>query len=372
MAETASPVSHEHHGEGSTLRGWPASVLVLLVLAAAIYAFSPRPHPQFTPTQVRSDGLQINGLTGLGSRRIAVGELGHILVAEASGGSWRLAKVEPNRGSPLTQVALIGENLALAVGHDGWILRSEDGGETWKEVAFSTERAEPLLGIAGPFDGKLFTFGGFGLFMTSTDLGQTWQQGSLVEQGAGSTAEVAAQPAPDADPFAAAAKSGIADRHLNAMVKAGDGSLLLVGERGLLVRSTDNGQTWQRLPEIYPGSFFGALVLPPHGLLVFGMRGNAFVSHNLGQTWQKCEIPGAVSLFGGTVTPSGDVVLVGDGNIVLVSKDGGAHFERVSRGERRSLAAVLRLENGDLQTAGEGGLRRLTFDRKSSATGEQP
>lgn len=356
----------------SAFGAWPAYLVVALVLAAAVYAFSPRPNPPFPPTQIEPDGLQINGLAREGERLIAVGELGHILYADDARGPWQQAKVEPQRGSPLTQVAFIGEGVALAVGHDGWILRSEDRGQSWKEVAFNPERPDPLLGVAGPFDGRIFTFGGFGLFLSSGDMGQTWQPVSLTGAGA------AAAPAAEDDPFAAYQQGGgVSDRHLNAMARLGDGSLLLVGEKGLLARSTDNGGSWTQLPEIYPGSFFGVLALPSNTTLVFGMRGNAFYSKDYGKSWSKSQIPEAVSLFGGAVTAAGQPVLVGDNNIVLVSNDDGASFVRSSHNERRLLANILPLSDNEWLTTGEGGMRRLTFDKAGAAQqdaqpGEQP
>ncbi len=367
MSKTARTAAGRRD-EGSAYGRWPAYLVVSLVLAAAVYSFSPRPNPPFPPTQIEPDGLQINGLARDGTRVIAVGELGHILYADDSRGPWKQAKIEPQRGSPFTQVAVLGDGVVLAVGHDGWIVRSEDRGESWKEVAFSTERSDPLLGIAGPYEGKIFAFGGFGLFVVSSDQGRTWQPLSVAPGGAAAEAVD-----PEADPFASAsAGGGIADRHLNAMTRAGNGSLILVGEKGLMLRSTDNGESWQQLPEIYPGSFFGVLSLPSNTLVAFGMRGNAFHSQDFGQTWNKSEIPEAVSLFGGAVTQKGEAVLIGDNNIVLISRDDGVSFTRSSRSERRLLAGVLPLSETEWLTSGEGGVRRFTFDKDSPAAGEQP
>jgi photosystem II stability/assembly factor-like uncharacterized protein len=165
----------------------------------------------------------------------------------------------------------------------------------------------------------------------------------------------------------------LSDRHLNAMTRAADGSLMLVGERGLMARSADNGTSWQLLPEIYPGSFFGVLPLKDNGLVVFGMRGNVFRSRD-GQTWQKSTVPEAVSLFGGTVTSEGDVVLVGAGDAVFVSQDGGANFRRSENLSRLSLADVLALQSGELLTAGEGGIgkRPLNLVEETQPDGAQP
>lgn len=344
----------------------PAYIMVLLVLVAAVYSFAHRPPPPFPPTQIQPDKLLVNGLAMQGSRIVAAGELGHILIADSPDGPWREATIEPTRGSTFTRAAFIGDKVALAVGHDGWIVRSADGGETWKEVAFSTERPDPLLGIAGPFDGKLFAFGAFGLFMTSADQGQTWQPADLVIEGEGEAAATAAAPAeedPNADPFAnftEGGSGGQADRHLNQMISVADGSLLLVGERGLLLQSADSGATWKKLESGYEGSFFGALAPGEGRLLVFGMRGNAYVSADNGKTWTKAQTPNTVSLFSGTLLPNGHVVLVGDNNTVLLSTDGGSTFSVSSEAKVRGLAAglaeVVPLPDGQLLTAGDSGI----------------
>lgn len=352
-------------GGAGALGAWPAYAMVLLVLLAAIYSFSHRPPPPFPPTQVYPDKLLVNGLARSGSRIVAAGELGHILIADGPDGPWREAKIEPHRGSTFTRARFIDERTALAVGHDGWIVRSADAGETWTEVAFAEDRPDPLLAIAGPFDGRLFALGAFGLLLASADQGQTWQPTPLVVEGEEAQAPPPAAEDPNADPFAnfsEAAADSSADRHLNAMIGVPDGSLLLAGERGLLLSSLDGGATWRKLDSGYAGSFFGALALPGNRLLVFGMRGNAFTSDDLGRTWQKAEVPVTVSLFGGTILPGGEVVLVGDNNTVLVSTDRGARFavasEAAHRGLAASLAEVLALPDGSLLTAGDGGIVR--------------
>ena len=344
----------------------PAYIMVLLVLVAAVYSFAHRPPPPFPPTQIYPDKLLVNGLAMSGSRFVAAGELGHILIADSPDGPWREAKVEPMRGSTFTRAAFVDDKTAFAVGHDGWIVRSADGGETWKEVAFSAERPDPLLGIAGPYDGKLYAFGAFGLFLVSADQGQTWQPAELAIEGEGEQAAAPAVPAeedPNADPFANFSEGGSggqADRHINQMISVPDGSLLLVGERGLLLQSKDSGATWKKLESGYQGSFFGALAPAEGRLLVFGMRGNAYHSNDAGQTWTKSETPNTVSLFSGTLLPNGHVVLVGDNNTVLLSTDGGAKFTLSSEAKVRGLAAglseVVALPDGQLLTAGDGGI----------------
>ena len=133
------PVAEAGQGEKAGNSGWPAAVFTGMVLGAALFAFSPRPAPVFTPTQVFPDRVLINGLAQNGKRILAAGEQGHILVADDPHGPWRDATVEPQRGSSFTQVHYIGDGVALAVGHDDWIVRSEDNGQTWKEVSFNKD-----------------------------------------------------------------------------------------------------------------------------------------------------------------------------------------------------------------------------------------
>jgi len=364
---------------GSLLRGWPALLLAAAVLAAAVYSFSHRPLPPFPETRVRPDTMMVNALRKQGERLVAVGEQGRILVADSERGPWTEAKVEPQRGSTLTQLLFLGDRQAIAVGHDGWILRSEDGGNSWREVRFDQERSEPLLGLAGPYEGKLYAYGAFGLFLVSADQGRSWRTQALEEEGGAAAAPKPVEPAPAAedesyDPFAGGTpqSDGISDRHLNAMARAADGSLWLVGERGLLARSRDGAQSWKVLEPIYAGSFFGVLAFKPSSLLVFGMRGNAFVSHDNGSSWTQSKVPVPLSLFGGSLDGDGNIVLVGASDVVLKSSDRGRSFKLVSQKDRRGLAAVVPAGGGWL-TAGEAGIKLQTQGiGKSDSTATDP
>lgn len=354
MVASASAASRNHGYNGSL----PAWLMTAIVLAAAVFAFSPRSAPPFAPTQVHPDGLLVTGLVRNGNRFLAAGEQGQILVADSAKGPWHSATVTPQRGSTFTQIGFFGGQLAFAVGHDGWLVRSEDNGESWKEVSFNPELSDPLMGVAGPYDGKFYAFGAFGLLMTSEDQGKTWQKKEIVEavDPKAAPAAAVAEVDPNADPFANfQAGGGMSDRHLNAMVRLPSGALMLAGERGLMLRSEDQGATWTKLPDIYSGSFYG-LTLTPGGVLVYGMRGNAFFSADSGKTWVKSEVPLAVSLFGAAITPRQEVVLVGENNSIFISKDSGRHFKLSSEGGHERLVAVVPLENGEFLTAGEPGI----------------
>ena len=358
MVASASTAAASQEHVSTADSGWPAWLMTAIVLAAAVYAFSPRTPPPFAPTQVKPDGLLVTSLARQGTRFVAAGEQGQILLADSPKGPWHSAKVTPQRGSTFTQVSFISPKLAFAVGHDGWMVKSVDQGETWTEIAFNTESSDPLMGVAGPYYGKLYAFGAFGLLMASSDQGKTWQKQTMVEALDPNAPPVVVQEVdPDADPFANfQAGGGLFDRHFNAMLQAPDGSLLLAGERGLLLRSDDQGQTWGKLPDIYSGSFYGLTLTTDGGLLVYGMRGNAFHSADSGKTWVKSKIPLAVSLFGAARTLRQEMVLVGENNAIFVSKNGGQSFKLASTDGHERLVAVVPSDSGELLTAGEAGI----------------
>lgn len=335
---------------------WPAILVSVVVLAATAYSFSPRQAPQFPATQVRADGLHVNHLARSGDTLIAVGELGRILVAEQAEGPWREAQMQPQRGSTLTTVHVLGNGRVLAGGHDGWILLSEDHGRTWREAAFEEELTEPVLAFAGPFDSALYAVGGFGLYRRSDDGGRSWQN-LRIEEARDPTLPAPETKAADPNDLYAIPDEGFADRHLSGLVRMDDGGMILVGESGVIARSDDQGATWRRLPDVYAGSFFGALKLPRNTVLVYGMRGHVFRSTDGGRCWTRSRVPGEASLFGAARLDSGEILLVGAGNTVLRSRDEGASFERISAPQRSTLAHVLPLDAQRWLTAGDAGVQ---------------
>ncbi len=352
-----------HEVEGSMVQGWPAILITIGIIAAALYSFSPRPDPSFPETRVRAGDVIVNDLAHQGQRYIAAGEQGVILIADAPDGPWSRAQVSPDRGSTFTRVRFVAQGTAVAVGHDSWIVRSTDGGGSWQEIEFSPQRSEPIINLGGPFDGRLFALGAFGKFLESTDLGQSWTAREIVaaeEEAEEAAYDPTTDPeSPEYDPFAAFSSGAIAEDfstfHLNAMDRLDDGRYLLVGERGLIARSDDDTRTWKRLQDIYSGSFYGVLRLDGGRVLIHGMRGHAFYSDDGGDSWTPSRIPSDESLFGGMVTGDGRLVLVGANNTIVVSTDRGATFSKVSGKGAAALAAVLPAPGGWL-TAGEAGV----------------
>ncbi|MGJ8668901.1 MAG: WD40/YVTN/BNR-like repeat-containing protein [Oceanococcus sp.] len=358
-----------HEAEGSWLDGWPAMLLSLIIISAAVYSFSPRPKPDHPMTKVHADDLLVTDITQVGQRLIAVGEQGEILFADAPQGPWQSATVNQQRRSNLTRVLSVSEEVALAVGHDGWILRSTDAGENWQEVLFDAEKAEPLLGISGPYDGRIFAYGAFGQIQISSDAGKTWQRHALVKEeleveAQDDAAAGSSDPFSDNyDPFASFGSGGgggfddFSTRHINGITRASDGSFWLVGERGLIAQSTNNAETWTKFETGYSGSFYGVLQTKGGRIMAHGMRGNIYSSPDKGETWQKSDAGTAQSLFGGLVQENGDIYLAGGSNAILKSSNGGRSFSNISEKKAKALTDIVVLAEGKWLTAGEAGIR---------------
>lgn len=192
------------------------------------------------------------GLAHAGERLVAVGERGHILLS-ADGRSWR--QVASPANSMLNRVRFRDDRQGWAVGHDATILATADGGETWTLQHFAAG-GKPLYDLLFLDERHIVVVGGYGTYLASGDGGKTWKARSfpLTELG----------------------------QHFNAIARLADDSLLIAGERGLLARSRDEGETWDLLDSPYTGSFFGVLPAGDTGALVFGLRGNIYQTRNLG------------------------------------------------------------------------------------------
>ena len=317
------------------------------------------------------------------NRAIAVGERGHILVSE-SRREWRQVENVPTR-STLTAVAAVGER-AWAVGHDGVILASVDGGLTWtrqRAEPYDASRDDlhngvPLLDVWFADENNGFAIGAYALMLRTRDGGATWTAQSIsgarpqagTDDAAGADdALVADEPMVDeADAEGDEQQNWTfseedleledeADPHLNGIARTGDGSLMIVGERGAAFRSTDGGDSWQRIALPYEGSMFGVVGYDARHVLAFGLRGHAFESHDLGDNWTEVETGTELSLMGGAGWSGGGAALVGANGIVLTRSGANTGLLAHAHPDGAVLSSVLALgPGGELVVAGENGV----------------
>uniref|UniRef100_UPI003BA873DB sialidase n=1 Tax=Ningiella ruwaisensis TaxID=2364274 RepID=UPI003BA873DB len=239
---------------------------------------------------------------------VVVGERGHIL----SGTPQSLTQVSVPTQVTLTAVDGIND-IYIAVGHDATILRSSDGGKTWTEVFSKVEIDRPFLDVMFLSENEALAIGGYGLYYRSTDAGETWEleqdNTSLLSQDDVDYLESIAD-----DPEFYQEELNYIFPHFNRLSKS-NGNLFLVGEAGLIARSTDNGRSWERFEIDYYGSFFDVQEIADNQLLAVGLRGNMYLKDGFDE-WERIETCITTSLNTIVKTELGFYV-VGNNGVVL-------------------------------------------------------
>lgn len=293
-------------------------------------------------------------LAEAGQRLVAVGQRGHILLSDDQGKQWR--QVTAPHNAMLNRVRFRDANHGWAVGYDATILATTDGGESWQLQHFDPE-ARPLFDVLFLDEQRGIAVGGYGTYLTTADGGSSW------EVGEPAIADVGA--------------------HFNTLRQLPNGALVLVGERGMMARSADEGRNWEMLDSPYVGSLFGLLPYGDRGIMAFGMRGNVYVADDIracktidpmdfdpfmaetvedadklsAMGWRHIRTPTTEGLFGGRIH-DGNAVLVGvNGEAVRVRPKNGA-VERLDSGADESLNDAI-LVNGRWLAVGRRGIQNL-------------
>jgi photosystem II stability/assembly factor-like uncharacterized protein len=269
-----------------------------------------------------------------GSRIVAVGDRGYVVVSDDDGKTWRRAKAPDV--PLLTAVAFEDARRGLAVGHDATILATEDGGDTWKQVFSAPSEERPLLCVAWVAPSRAIAIGAYGAYYESLDGGRTWNARKILND----------------------------DKHLNGLVVLGQGRLLIAGEAGTLLSSNDAGATWTPLASPYKGSFFGGLAADDGTIVVYGLRGRIFRSADGGATWSPVDNPSDAAIMAGARLPDGALVLAGAMGAALVSRDNGRSFQPIDTGTSHLLSKPVLGAPNQVLLLGEAGVRAVALPLK--------
>lgn len=319
--------------------GCALSLCSLVALTSAIApapAFASDPQIRYSIPSSKAASSLLLDVTHAGSRLVVAGDRGHILYSDDDGTSWTQAKV-PTR-QMLTAIYFADEQHGWAVGHDALILATTDGGETWQQQYENRESEVPLLDVWFENPQHGLAVGAYGMLLETHDGGQTWD-------------DIAAR-IDNEDGF-----------HLNAISHIKDAGLFVVGEMGGMFRSSDLGQTWERVESPYQGSLFGVISGGEAGLVVaFGLRGHLFRSVDFGSSWEAIPLgsrdnPLEAGLADGNLLADGRMVVVGHAGVVLSSDDQGRSFEIFNRPDRRSLSGVVANAHDNLILVGQSGVQ---------------
>jgi photosystem II stability/assembly factor-like uncharacterized protein len=307
-----------------------AAFAMALVAAGAAMAAEVLPESGPLP-KVTMERLLLIDATHQGSRVVAVGDRGYIVLSDDNGKSWRRAK---SPAAPLlTAIEFVDAKSGWVVGHDSVILATADGGETWAQQFSAPAEQRPLLDVLFVDKNTGFAIGAYGAFFETADGGKSWNPRKVIED----------------------------DKHLNAFIRLSEGRLLILGEAGTILGSQDSGKTWTAIPSPYKGSLFGGLVADDGAVLAFGLRGRIFRSKDAGKTWLPVDNPSTATLMGGSKLPDGGLVVAGNGGTVLVSRDNGMSFVPLATGSTKAFAKAILGPPNAVILIGETGAREVAL-----------
>ena len=289
-----------------------AGLAAMVLLALGVPPAGAEVLPESGPLpKVTMERLLLIDATHKGSRVVAVGDRGYIVLSDDNGKTWRRAR---SPAAPLlTAVEFLDATKGWAVGHDSVILATADGGETWAQQFSAPAEQRPLLDVLFVDANVGYAIGAYGAFYETADGGKTWNDRKLIED----------------------------DKHLNAFVRLPEGRLIILGEAGTILASKDAGRTWSPVASPYKGSLFGGVVADDGAVVAFGLRGRIFRSTDAGVTWKAVDNPSVATLLGGSKLPDGALVIAGNGGTVLVSRDNGQSFVPLATGSTKVFAKAV-------------------------------
>lgn len=316
-------------------------------------------------TRQAQNSLQL-GISRAGDRLVSVGVRGIVLLSDDEGRNWRQAEHVPVSVT-LTDVEFVSPEHGWAIGHSGVLLFSADAGETWElrmdgsqaaQLVLQGAREQQAQGLEGaeravrnaeflvedgpdkPFLDIVFAdrangymVGAYGLALQTRDGGESWH--SLVER------------IPNAQ-----------GNHLYQVLLNGS-QVMIVGEQGAVFRSSDHGQSFEKLDVPYAGTFFGALALEDSGVLVFGLQGNVWRSPDAGDSWTRVEMNQPVTFAAGMRSREGALLLASESGHLLRSDNNGASFVELPVSSGAGATGLLETSNGAMVVASMRGVRRL-------------
>jgi photosystem II stability/assembly factor-like uncharacterized protein len=267
----------------------------------------------------------------VGGRIVAVGARGYIVITDDRGATWRRARSP--EAPLLTGIDFLDDQLGIAVGHDSVILTTADGGETWTQRFSAPSEGRPLLDVIFVKKDFAVAVGAYGAYYESSDAGTTWKARKIIAD----------------------------DKHFNAILELGDGNLLILGEAGTILATSDWGKSWAPIASPYKGSFFGAVVTDDGAVVAFGMRGRIYRSTDKGKSWKQVDNPSTATLIGSEKLPDGAVVLAGSAGTALVSRDNGQSFVPIKTGTTKAFAKPILGAENTVLLLGEAGAREVAL-----------
>jgi len=268
------------------------------------------------------------GLARAGTRLVAVGNGGAVLLSDDEGATWRNAKTPTDE--LLTSVVFPTPTEGWAVGQDGEVLHSTDAGQSWTQQHLSAGSDQALFTVISLTPLHLFASGAYNLILETQDGGATWKDSKIDNLDD--------------------------DYHLNCAVARGN-DILVTGEAGHAFIRYAGAWTQVKLP--YDGSQFACLVGPDGSFYSFGLRGTAFKAEPGATQWTKIDTGQPYSIFGAANLINGSMALVGANGLILLLDPATGKVTTLPAPTDQALSAVVEGHNGKLIAVGNDGVHLI-------------
>lgn len=225
----------------------------------------------------------------------AVGHDATILHSKDGGLNWQVQQYIPELEKPLFDIFFKNEQQGFAVGSYGQVFRTIDGGITWKsefhqeflladdidyinelkaedeqayldEIAFILPHFNGLVEVAG----IMYLLGETGLLAQSDDFGITWQQFDNFYQGS-----------------------------FFSLGKIGNDKLLVAGLRGHVFKSLNNGHTWEEVTTNTTVLLNDIVFSNDKRIFILGNNGMVLISTDDGETFTQHQQSDGKALIAG-------------------------------------------------------------------------
>ncbi|MDR0243700.1 MAG: glycosyl hydrolase [Burkholderia sp.] len=261
--------------------------------------------------------MMLMDATRAGSRIVAVGEHGIVLLSDDDGKTWRQARRVPVSAT-LSAVSFADAKHGWAVGQWGAILATDDGGDTWVTQRLDTSVDQPLFSVLFTSAQDGIAVGLWSLMLQTHDGGKTWLRTTLPKPPGG----------------------GKADRNLYHAFADAAHALYIVSEQGMVLKSADGGANWRYLTTGGKGTLWTGVAMPDGRIVVGGLLGSLYQSSDGGENWAAVDSRTRSSIT--DLAAAGDGLIgVGLDGLVLKLQAGAATVEVAQRPDRATLTAAL-------------------------------
>jgi photosystem II stability/assembly factor-like uncharacterized protein len=259
-------------------------------------------------------------------------ETSEILISRDNGNTWQLESI-PEAGKALHTICQGPNGNLFATGIDSKLLISKDDGKTWQLRQLSIWK--PCNGIA--FDKKYFGY-------VISDEAQ--------KKGIIATINIDGEILNKQEyPF------GLNDIQL-------DGDTVFISGYGAILKTTNQGQTWQYL-DIKNDNFTAIAYTNTRKLWVCGSGGSIYRSYDAGNSWERLRNGNSITkkkyVFRDIIfINDNEGWAIGDEGLIIQTKDAGDTWTEIEQFTKAGLRSITPMQDGTLLICGEqGGLYKL-------------